>query len=195
GIALTMLGGRYVLPLHAACVERAGKGLLLCGNSGSGKSSLAYACARAGWNFLSDDASYLVSNSGSRLVVGNPQRLRMRPSAKQLFPEIRAFDLTPHATTEPSIEIPTSQLSLRTAHCTTVEHVVFLNRNHDGPAALLPFPKPMAMAWARQSWEATEDEGEEAPGLDRLLNAKLHEMRYSDLHDAIRLLEQMAGHE
>jgi hypothetical protein len=191
GIALTMLGGGHVLPLHAACVERAGKGVLLCGNSGSGKSSLAYACARAGWNFLSDDASYLVSNSVSRLVVGNPQRLRMRPSAKQLFPEIAALDLTPHPTTKPSIEIPTAQLSLTTAQCTTVEHVVFLNRNHDGPAALLPFARPMALAWASQSWKATQDKDEEAPGHNRLLNAKLHEMRYRDLEDAIRLLERM----
>ncbi len=59
-IALTMLASSYVTPLHAACVEFAGQGVLLCGNSGAGKSSLAYACARAGWKYISDDASYLV---------------------------------------------------------------------------------------------------------------------------------------
>jgi hypothetical protein len=195
GVALTMLAGRYVLPLHAACVERAGKGLLLCGNSGAGKSSLAYACARAGWKFLSDDASYLVRNSSGRLVVGNAQRLRMRPSAKELFPEIRAFDVTPHATAKTSIEIPTSQLALATTHCATVEHIVFLNRSSGAPAALLPFPREMALAWARQSWEATDNDDEEAPGLDQLLNAKLHEMRYSDLEDAILRLEQVVDDE
>jgi hypothetical protein len=35
--------------LHAAFVSREGEAFCLCGDSGSGKSSLSYACARAGW--------------------------------------------------------------------------------------------------------------------------------------------------
>ena len=190
GIALTMLTARHVIPLHAACVERAGIGVLLCGNSGSGKSSLAFACARAGWKFLSDDASYLVVNSGRR-VVGNPQRLRLRPSAKELFPEVRGLGLTPRPAGKPSIEIPTSQLAVDITYCATVEHIVFLNRRSGEPAALLDFPRQMAKEWARQSLVATLHEETDPADLDQLLGAKLHELRYDTLKDGIHCLETL----
>ncbi len=193
GIALTMLAARYVVPLHAACVERNGKAVLLCGNSGAGKSSLAYACARAGWRFLSDDASYLVCQR-DRLVVGNSQRLRLRPSAEQLFPEFGGLGLTPRAAGKPSIEIPTSQLSLATTDRAIVEHVVFLNRQLGSEAALLPLPRPVALAWARQAAATEWNNHERAQTLDRLLSARLHEMRYSSLDDAVTCLEQLVRH-
>jgi hypothetical protein len=192
GIALTMLAARYVVPLHAACVERYGKAVLLCGNSGAGKSSLAYACARAGWRFLSDDASYLVCQR-DRLVVGNSQRLRLRPSAGELFPEFGGFGLTPRAAGKPSIEIPTSQLSLATTDHATVEHIVFLNRQ-PGEGALRPLPMPVALAWARQAEAMDGNNHERAQTLDRLLSAQLHEMRYSSLDDAVTSLEQLVRH-
>ena len=43
---------RYTTPLHAGCVALDGRGVLLCGDSGAGKSSLSYACARAGWTYV-----------------------------------------------------------------------------------------------------------------------------------------------
>ena len=43
------------VPVHGACVRAAGKGILLCGDSGEGKSTLAYAGAREGWTYVSDD--------------------------------------------------------------------------------------------------------------------------------------------
>jgi hypothetical protein len=194
GIALTLLAGRYVIPLHAACVERAGKGVLLCGNSGAGKSSLAFACARAGWRFLSDDASYLVVKNDCRLVVGNPQRLRLRPSAKELFPEICAFDLTPRPAGKPSIEVPTSKLPVATTYRATVEHIVFLNRRSGEPAALQALPRQIATAWARQSLAATLLEEADFSDLDQLLKARLHELRYDTLDDAIRYLDRLVSY-
>ena len=49
-VAYLMLGQRQVVMVHAGCVSRNGSGLMLCGASESGKSTLAYACARAGWS-------------------------------------------------------------------------------------------------------------------------------------------------
>src|SRR5258708_24706968 len=72
GMALVMLGHLYWTPIHAACVAHHGKGLLLCAHSGTGKSSLALACARAGWTFISDDAAALIRSTRDRTVVGNP---------------------------------------------------------------------------------------------------------------------------
>lgn len=46
---------RGVLAVHAACVARAGVGVLLPGRSGSGKSTAALACVQAGLDSLGDD--------------------------------------------------------------------------------------------------------------------------------------------
>ena len=40
-LAYTLLAQRYVVPVHAACIARDGAGLLLCGSSAAGKSTLA----------------------------------------------------------------------------------------------------------------------------------------------------------
>lgn len=37
---------RHTTPVHAGCVSLNGRGVLLLGDSGAGKSSLSYACAR-----------------------------------------------------------------------------------------------------------------------------------------------------
>jgi len=68
-LALTALDAIFFTPLHAACVSRAEVGTLLCGDSGAGKSSLAYACARRGWTLVSDDAVHLAPGS-ARIGVG-----------------------------------------------------------------------------------------------------------------------------
>ncbi len=69
--AMAILATSHTTAVHAACVERNGCGILLCGDSGAGKSSLSYACARAGWTYITDDASFLINHRSDRLVVGN----------------------------------------------------------------------------------------------------------------------------
>jgi hypothetical protein len=49
---------RGMVPLHAACVGRGRRGLLLLGDSGAGKSTLTLACALDGCAFLSDDGVF-----------------------------------------------------------------------------------------------------------------------------------------
>jgi len=66
-----LLGAFVVTDIHAACVGRNGRGILLCGDSGAGKSTLAYACARTGWTFTSDDTSYMINHSAAPRVIGH----------------------------------------------------------------------------------------------------------------------------
>jgi hypothetical protein len=51
----TQPGSRPVVTLHAAGVACAGRAALIVGDSGSGKSTAALACASAGFGFLGDD--------------------------------------------------------------------------------------------------------------------------------------------
>ncbi|WP_034490741.1 HPr kinase/phosphorylase [Afifella pfennigii] len=57
--------------IHASCVVLAGKGVLIRGASGSGKSSLAFAIIEAGGRLLADDYCDLSVCSG-RLVATPP---------------------------------------------------------------------------------------------------------------------------
>ncbi len=56
------------LPLHAALVERDGKGVLLAGPGGSGKSTLCRRLPRP-WRALSDDQSLIVRDSQKRYLA------------------------------------------------------------------------------------------------------------------------------
>jgi hypothetical protein len=58
--AIAACKGRWVL--HAACVERGGKALILAGPSGSGKTTLAWALLAAGAGYLSDECAALGVN-------------------------------------------------------------------------------------------------------------------------------------
>lgn len=46
---------RGLIPVHAGFIERDGDGILLGGPGGSGKSTTALVCMRAGWSYLADD--------------------------------------------------------------------------------------------------------------------------------------------
>ena len=52
-----------LVPLHAACVGRRGRGILLMGPSGAGKSTLALHCLLAGFHFLSEDSVFVAPES------------------------------------------------------------------------------------------------------------------------------------
>ena len=84
GVVYQTLCSLYLTPIHAACVSLNGRGVLICGPPGSGKSSLAYACAKAGFTFVSDDVTYLIRDETPN-VLGRCHWIRMKPGAQQLF--------------------------------------------------------------------------------------------------------------
>jgi len=64
--------GRF--PLHAAGLARQGKGVLVPGASGSGKSTTSVALVRAGFDFLSDDTVFLTSSPKASGWQDSPMR-------------------------------------------------------------------------------------------------------------------------
>jgi hypothetical protein len=132
-LAYLMLNQRHVVMLHAAFVARNGDGILLCGASTAGKSTLAYACARAGWTFLSDDCSALLPDSPERVALGRPRQIRFRVDAPILFPELEAFVVRARPTGKIAIEVPTSALGLRTADRAPVGAIAFVERGPGAP--------------------------------------------------------------
>jgi len=60
-----------LVPLHAACVGRGGRGLLLMGPSGSGKSTVALHCLLQGFDFVSEDSAFLAPHTMLATGVAN----------------------------------------------------------------------------------------------------------------------------
>lgn len=185
----------YMTPLHAACVRAGDRGILLCGDSGAGKSSLALACALGGWTYLADDSCCLPHRSSGRLVIGNPYQIRFRESAATLFPQLKDHQLTRRATGELALELPTAALpGIKIATECVVDFIVFLNRGQAGNSCLLPFPKDKALRWFEQVIRC--DEGEivdsHMAALRRLLGAEVLQLRYTRLESAVQQLAALA---
>jgi hypothetical protein len=190
----TLLEALYLTPLHAACVQNGGRGVLLCGESGAGKSSLAFACARNGWTFLSDDSSAIVRKRRGRIVVGNPCQMRFRESAVELFPELKKQRVTPRATGKMAIELATAILpEIATQAECQVDYIVFLNRREPAPPSFLSVPKEIAWQYFQQYMCFGEDEVHQAQtaSIHDLLTAKVFEMRYQDLDWAVERLDML----
>jgi hypothetical protein len=183
---------RHTTTIHAACVSRYGHGMLLSGESGAGKSSLAYACAKAGWTYTSDDGSFLVRGADGPRVVGDCRKIRFRPSAKELFPELHGRDLTPRVQGKPSIEVPTSELRLITAEEATIHSIVFLNRQPSAVAELLPLPPGTAIQRFGDFLNIDEVRDLQLANLQRLASIDAYELCYRDLQPAIDRLDLLA---
>jgi hypothetical protein len=186
---------KYLVTLHAACVLFQGRGVLLTGDSGAGKSSLSYACARRGWTYVSDDASAFFRTATTPEVIGHPHRFRFREPAGELFPEFRGLRSTLRAYGKPTIEIKTAGLPIETASSGPIDFIVFLNRGDfsGGPPRLTrldpedAWKRLLPSVWAVQL--PAIDERVEA--LSRLLDRPLYEFHYGPLGDAIDVLEQL----
>jgi hypothetical protein len=192
--ALVMLSTMYLTPLHAACVQIGGKGVLLCGEGGTGKSSLAFACARSGWKFLSDDGSFIVRKRKGRVVIGSPRQVRFRESAIELFPELRDQRLTRRASGELAVELLTATLpEISTITEAQVDYIVMLNRREIASPGLLSLPRESAWDYFARPTGYEEKEVTEAwnASIDNLLTAKVFEMRYRDLDWAVERLETL----
>jgi len=73
-----------VLPLHAACVGRRDRAVLLLGESGAGKSTAALQCVLAGLGVLAEDVVFVEPR---RLTVtGVPNYLHLRLETPRLLP-------------------------------------------------------------------------------------------------------------
>ncbi|HEY7811329.1 MAG TPA: HprK-related kinase A [Allosphingosinicella sp.] len=84
GMNLQMaLGQKRFLLLHAGCVERDGRALLLTGHSGAGKSTLAALLGESGWRFMGDEFALLDPETG--LVHPFPRAISLKNQSLALF--------------------------------------------------------------------------------------------------------------
>ena len=130
GMVYQTLCSLYLTPIHAACVALNGRGVLLCGPPGAGKSSLAFACAKAGFSFVSDDVTYLIRDEPPK-ALGRCHWIRMNPGAEELF----GLESPQHTHQEGVAELRAdSVLELACSPTCAADTLVFLNPTQEsGP--------------------------------------------------------------
>lgn len=121
-LALAWRGG---VPFHGCAVAISGQGVLICGESGAGKSSLTAALVAEGAQFISDDLTAVLPDSeghGWSLVKGRPG-IRLFPSIGRWF---FGDDVTP-LPDDPRHKVIASPASTPNESPVPLRHIVFLS--------------------------------------------------------------------
>ena len=169
GILAASMG---VAPLHAACLVRYGRGVLLTGHSGAGKSTLAIALAKRGYAFLSDEWTYLSAgheevDQQEVAAWGLPVPLKLLPDSRRFFPELSASAPHPCLNGEVAYEVwPNECFGVSRQTRTSVSAIVLLERTANTgcqfaristaealdflSAAIEPLEGPLAAGYQRQ---------------------------------------------
>jgi hypothetical protein len=189
-----LLVQRWAMPMHAACVARGETGVLLCGQAGAGKSTLAWACARAGWTYVTDDGAWLLNNAEDRTALGRCRSIRFREDAPRLFPELREFISRARPNGKISIEVPLDAFPhIRTASRCRVGSVVLLERREGVPASAQPVPAAEAIERLLHDipWYGDDVRALYERTARRLLELPAYRMTYEDLDQAVTLLSNL----
>ena len=192
-----MLWQTHLTSIHAGCVARNGHAVLLCGESGAGKSCLSYACARRGWELITEESSALLRRSQRSHRTGEAgAQMHFRETAAAILPELKDRLIPTNEPGEISIELRTADLpGIRTAFQSRVAAVVLLNRGAGGPARLVPIPPAQACERLERELPLFEQPVFEAhrASLRHLVEVGAYELRYGDLDEAVQLLESLVA--
>jgi hypothetical protein len=118
-----------VLPMHAACLAFEGSGLLVAGRSGAGKSTLSAAMAQCGFDYISDDWTYLSEKRAKLSAYGAFAPVKLLPDACQHFKSLANQSLGISMNGELAYEVdPKIVFGVTIAHRCEPRWLVFLER-------------------------------------------------------------------
>jgi hypothetical protein len=153
-----------LVPLHAACVGRAGRGLLLMGGSGAGKSTLALQCLLHGFDFLSEDSTFVAPASMRATGVAN--FLHVRANSLRFLERgaaaamIRRSPVIRRRSGVAKFEVDVRQTGYALAAAPLrLDTLIFISKESAGTRPLLvPMPKSRVLAYllASQPYAASQ---------------------------------------
>jgi hypothetical protein len=173
------------LLIHASCIERDGKGALLIGEHGSGKTTLALTAISSGMHALTDDVAILSPDLHE--VIGFPRPFKVEHHTRDMIPSLIFLkspaipcseDLTYFCFYTPEGRYYVEKTQLK---------YIFFPRRHNGPTELRPLGETEAMRLILHQGFNFYLRKETLVGelLDLFRIAPPYEMLYSDHWNAI----------
>lgn len=168
-----------MLMLHAAAVGVQGKGVLIAGKSGSGKSTFAASCLAEGLDFVADDYS-LLSGSGPlramplyTMVSLNPDMCEKLPRFGEPLPKVAGSFLAE----KPRFRMPLS----RFCEALSIHAIVIPAMGGEAPPSIRAVPPGRAMAPLIHS-SMTQMEFYRDTTLIRQISARLKDLPTYEMH-------------
>jgi hypothetical protein len=154
-ISLGVLGSAMgLVPVHCACLELNGDGLLIAGVSGAGKSTLSVALSGDGFHYVSDDWTY-ISRRRDRLVAhGTSAPVKLLPDAVNHFRGLEGHRLGRSMNGEVAYEVDIAEgFSARVERACEARWIVFLERSPERGAVFSPMTPAEAKNYVNSSVE------------------------------------------
>jgi hypothetical protein len=151
------------VPVHAAAVVAGDRTFLLVGDSGAGKSTMAYAGAAAGFAVLAEDTVFVDLTARPVRLWGEASRIWLAPDAVDRFPELAGAPLVARANGKRRLAAP-----LDAAPTLTTAGAVSIVRLERGPGEPRLAELPAAEIAAQLERDATsgfDQFPESRPGL------------------------------
>jgi hypothetical protein len=159
-IVVGTLGATFgLIPLHCACLDAGGEGLLIAGNAGAGKSTLALALLDYGFAFASDEWTYLLARDGEFTLhsLGGPAKLL--PDASRFFPRLCQLGLHTAMNGELSYEVDVATwLGVAPIKQSSLRRMLFLRRVNAPGCRFTPCDEEFAFSFFEQSMERLPEE-------------------------------------
>jgi hypothetical protein len=139
-ITLGVLGPAMgLVPVHCACLESEGDGLLIAGVSGAGKSTLSVALAAGGFNYVSDDWTYMSLRTDGLAAHGTSAPVKLLPDAVKHFQSLQSYRLQTSMNGELAYEVDIAEtFGAQVERECRPRWLVFLERTERAGAELAP---------------------------------------------------------
>ena len=148
-----------VAPLHCACLDRGGNGLLIAGESGAGKSTLAAALTQRGLALISDDWTYIYRVKSGLVAHGISAPIKLLPDTVQFFSELRELTPTVSLNGELAYEVdPSRVLGSTVKDFSRPRWVFFLERASNPGCYFVPSRPGYTVEFFEKSAERLPDE-------------------------------------
>lgn len=193
-LALLLASWRDRTPVHAGAVVWDDRAILLAGPSAAGKSTLCYACVRAGFQLLSEDVVYVGLRDGLRLW-GSPERIHLLADARERFAELADRAPQIQANGKPKLAIDVDDLGPDRRRYSAERALVCLVQRHEGRAsALTPIAADPVVAALGRDLEPGFDLHRRAVEVaGALAEGGAYQLRVGrDLDGAVALLRRLA---
>jgi hypothetical protein len=154
-ITLGVLGSAMgLVPVHCACLELDGDGLLIAGVSGAGKSTLSVALSENGFNYVSDDWTYISRRGDGIVAHGTSAPVKLLPDAVGHFQNLQRHRLQRSMNGELAYEVDIAEaFGARVERACEPRWLIVLERTQHAEAIFTPMSSTEARSYVSSSVE------------------------------------------